>query len=190
MQRNGPHGVGMRGLADAVDELLGPAPVADEVGDRDEQQVVLGTEALEIGHPRHRAVVVDDLAQHPGGVEPGEPGQIDGGLGVAGPLEHAARPGAQREDVTGPGQVVATDGGVGQGPDGQGPVAGRDARGGALDEVDRVGEGGAVALGVALHHEGQIELVAALARRGRHRSPPTCDARRTRSSRAWRTRPP
>ena len=33
---------------------------------------------------------------------------------------------------------------------------------GALDEVDRVGEGGAVALGVALDHEGQVELVAAL----------------------------
>ena len=82
------------------------APVADQVGDRDQQQAVLAANALEVGHARHRAVVVDDLAQHAGRVEAGQAGEVDRGLGVAGPLEHAALAVAQREDVAGPGQVA------------------------------------------------------------------------------------
>ena len=35
----------------------------------------------------------------PAGVEPGQPGQVDGGLGVAAADEHAALAVAQREDV-------------------------------------------------------------------------------------------
>ena len=48
-------------------------------------------EALELGQAGHvHLLVVDDLAQHAGRVEAGHAGQVDGGLGVAGPLEHAA----------------------------------------------------------------------------------------------------
>ena len=96
------------------------AAVADEVGDRDEQQVVLGRERLQLGHARHRAVVVHDLAEHAGGVQPGHAGQVDRGLGVTGPLEHAALAVAQREDVTGPGEVVGPGGGVEDGVHGGG----------------------------------------------------------------------
>ena len=41
------------------------------------------------------AVLVHDLADHPRGVEAGEPGDVDGGLGVAGADQHAAVAGAQ-----------------------------------------------------------------------------------------------
>ena len=107
---------GDAGLGDALDQLLGLAPVADELGDRDQQQVVLLAELDEVGDPGHRAVVVDDLAQHAGGVEAGHAGQVDGGLGVAGPLEHAAVGVAQREDVAGPGQVAGAGGRVDERP--------------------------------------------------------------------------
>ena len=120
--------------------------------------------ALELGQPGHvRLLVVDDLAQHAGRVQAGHAGQVDGGLGVAGPLEHAALAVAQREDVAGPGQVVGAGGGVDQGLDGGGPVEGRDAGGRAVPGVDRDGEGGAVRLGVGRHHQRQVELVEALA---------------------------
>ena len=49
----------------------------------------------------HRAVVVDDLGDHPGRLETGEPGQVDRGLGVPGTHQHAALGVAQREHVPG-----------------------------------------------------------------------------------------
>ena len=42
---------------------------------------------------------MEHLADHRDRREAGEPGEVDRGLGVAAPLEHAARAGAQREHV-------------------------------------------------------------------------------------------
>ena len=49
-----------------------------------------GGEAHQVGDPRHRAVVVHDLADRRGGREPGEPREIDRRLGLAGALQDAA----------------------------------------------------------------------------------------------------
>ena len=55
------------GLGDQADELLVLAPVADQVGDGDERQVVLLGEALQVGQPGHLGLVLGhDLAQHAG----------------------------------------------------------------------------------------------------------------------------
>ena len=43
----------------------------------------------------------------PAGLRPGEPREVDGGLGLARALEHAAGARAQREDVAGLDEVVA-----------------------------------------------------------------------------------
>ena len=53
----------------------------------------------QLGHAGHRAVVVHDLADHAGGPQAGEAGEVDRALGLAGAHEHAALAGAQREDV-------------------------------------------------------------------------------------------
>ena len=58
----------------------------------------------------------------PAGCQAGQAGQVDGRLGVAGPLEHAALAGPQHVEVTGPGQVVGPGVGVDQGPGRQRPV--------------------------------------------------------------------
>ena len=55
---------GDAGLADPADQLLAVPPVADEVGDRDEVEAVRFGEGLQLGQPRHRAVVVHDLGEH------------------------------------------------------------------------------------------------------------------------------
>ena len=155
---------GDAGLGHPPDQLLGLAAVADEVGDADQQQPVGVGEALQLGEAGHlRLVLGDDLAQHAGRVQPGHPGQVDGGLGVAAALEHAAVPVPQREDVAGPGQVGGPGVGVDEGGDGGGPVGGRDPGGGDVAGVDRDGERGAVGLGVVDHHRRQLELVEALA---------------------------
>ena len=63
-----------RRLGEPADELLVLAPVADEVGDRDEQQAVLVGEPFELGRAGHvHLLLVDDLAQHAGRVQTGEP---------------------------------------------------------------------------------------------------------------------
>ena len=70
-------------------------------------QLVLLGEALEVGQPGHLGLVLGhDLAEHAGRRQPGGAAQVDRGLGVAGPLEHATGAVAQREDVAGPVQVV------------------------------------------------------------------------------------
>ena len=55
--------------------------------------------AVEVGDPRHRAVVVHDLADHAGRDQPGEAREIDRRLGLPDPLEHAAGLGLEREHV-------------------------------------------------------------------------------------------
>ena len=85
--------------AHALDELLRAAAVLDEVGDGDELQAVPLAVADEIGDARHRPVVVHDLADDAARLEAGEPCEVDGRLGLAGALENAAGPGAERLDV-------------------------------------------------------------------------------------------
>ena len=70
-------------------------------------QAVLRRELLELRAAR--AIVPSSFttsASTPAGVQPGEPGEVDRRLGVAGALEHAALAVPQREDVAGPGEVV------------------------------------------------------------------------------------
>ena len=73
------------GLGHPPDQLLAVPAEADQVGDRDQLQAVLGGERLELGQARHRAVVVHHLGEHARGREAGEPGEVDRGLGVARP---------------------------------------------------------------------------------------------------------
>ena len=127
-----PYCVGIRASRHAAHELLAVAAVADEVGDRDEHEAVLGGERLELGQALHRAVVVDDLGEHAGRVAAREPGEVDRGLGVAGALQHAAVAVAQREDVAGPGEVGRDGRAVDQRVHRRAAVGGRDAGGGAV----------------------------------------------------------
>src|ERR687894_752721 len=159
---------GDAGLGHPLDQLLGLAPVADEVGDRDEQEPVLLGEALELGHAGHVVLgLVDQLAQDAGRVEPGHARQVHRRLGVPRPLEHAALAGLEREDVAGAQQVGRAGRRVDQRLDGRGPVVGGDARRRAVPVVDAHGEGRAHALGVVGDHERQVELACALGADGR-----------------------
>ena len=87
-------------LGHAVHQPLGLQPVGDELRHRDEGQPVLPGHLLQLGAPRHRAVGVEDLADDAGRHQSGQARQVHAGLGLSDPLQHAARPGAQREDVS------------------------------------------------------------------------------------------
>ncbi len=90
----------------ALDELLGSAPVLDEIGDGDQLDVVALAELDEVGDARHRPVLLHHLADDARGIEAREPCEVDGGFRLARAQEHAAFAGAQREDVAGLDEVA------------------------------------------------------------------------------------
>ena len=155
-------------LGDESHQLLVLPPVADEVRDGDEREVVLLGEGLEVGQPGHlRLVLGHDLAEHARRRQPRGAGQVDRRLGVPGSLEHATGAVAQREDVSGPVQVVRARGRVDQGRNGGGPVRGRDPGRRAVAEVHAHREGSPLRLGVGRDHEGQVERVRPLGQQRR-----------------------
>ena len=74
--------------------------VLDQVSDGDHLEAVPFAVADEVGHPRHRPVLVHDLADDAGGGQPGEAGEVDRSLRLPGALQHASGAGAERKDVT------------------------------------------------------------------------------------------
>ena len=62
----------------------------NQIGDRDHQQLVPLGELAQLGHPRHRSVLVHDFADDAGRIEAGDPRQIDRRLGLTGADEDAA----------------------------------------------------------------------------------------------------
>ena len=93
------------GFRDFRHQAFGPHPVADQIGDRDHQQLVPLRELRERRHARHGAVVVHDFADHAGRRQARDAREIDRGLGLAGAHQHAAVARAQREDVAGPREI-------------------------------------------------------------------------------------
>ena len=151
-------------LHHALHELVVLAPVGDQIGDGDHLQAVALAVRDQVGHPRHRPVVVHDLADHAGGREAREPREVDRRLGLAGALEHAAGLGLQREDVAGLDEVARPRGGVDRDLDGARAVGGRDAGGDAVARLDRDREGRLERRLVLGRHQVEPELVAALRR--------------------------
>ena len=82
---------------------------------------------------------------------------------MAGPLQHPALAGPQGKDVARPAQVIGPGGGVDGYLDRAGPVLGGNA---GADAVFRAGinadrEGCLIFIGVAMHHQGQLEGIEA-----------------------------
>ena len=81
--------------------------VGDEVLDRDDLEVVLLAELDQVGQPRHRPVVLHDLADHAGRMQPASLARVDRAFGLADATKNAALARAQREDVTGTDDIRA-----------------------------------------------------------------------------------
>ncbi len=119
-------------------------------------------ELLQIGTTRHGAVVVHDLADHPGRLQTRQARQIHGRLGLPHSLQDAARLGAKRKDVPGSGQVGRPRFGVHRDLDRECPIVNADPGGypQLLARVDRDGERGFVRVReLAVGHEGQLQPI-------------------------------
>src|SRR3546814_17598657 len=79
-------------VGDAFDQPVAAVAIGDQVGDRPDLQPVAPREGDEVVEPRHRAVVVHDLADHARGVEPRAATDNDRCTGRAGAARTPARP--------------------------------------------------------------------------------------------------
>jgi hypothetical protein len=66
-------------------------PIFDEVPDRDHLEAVRLGELGQLWHPRHVAVLVEDLADDTRRVAVRQAGEVDRGFRVAGPAKDSAR---------------------------------------------------------------------------------------------------
>src|SRR5579884_1591980 len=92
---------GNRRLGALRDELLGAAPVLDQVGDGEHPDAVALREGAQLGQPGHGPIGVHDLANDGCRIEPGELAEVYRGLGLTRAPEHAALGVAEREHVAG-----------------------------------------------------------------------------------------
>ena len=97
--------------------------MADQIGDGADPQAVTMGKGLELGPPRHAAILVHQLADDARGLEARQAAKVDGGLGVAGPHEHSAPAGTEREDMAGPGEILRFRALVRERADGRRPIA-------------------------------------------------------------------
>ena len=152
------------GFAGADDVALVAQAVADEFGDSENAQIVLGAERDQVGNAGHFAVVAHDFADDAGGLQAGEARQIDRGLGLASAHQNAALAGTQREDVAGAHEIGGGRFGVDGGADGVSAVGCGDACGDAFTGFNGLSEGGSETRGVLLRHGEQTQMVGTLIR--------------------------
>jgi hypothetical protein len=60
----------VNGTSATLDQMVMAAAIGDQVADRADLEAVAAGEGDEIVHPRHRAVVLHDLADHARGLSP------------------------------------------------------------------------------------------------------------------------
>ena len=151
-------------LLAALHERVVAEAVGYEVADADQLEAPLIGAAAEFGEPSHGSVVAHDL--HEGGhrLETGEARQVDGRLGVAGALQHAAVLGIEGIDVAGASEGLGLRRRVGQRADRRGAVLDRHSGRAALEFVDGHREGGAEHRGVVVYLPRKVKLGATLER--------------------------
>ena len=132
------------------------AAVVLELLDAHEDDAELLGKGGQLGGAHHRTVLAHDLAAQATLLHAGVAQQVDGGLGVAVALQHAAGTGDEREHVAGPAEILGTRtllhdlaGGV--------AALGRADAGRGVHVVDRHGEGGLVVVGVVGHHGVELQ---------------------------------
>jgi len=137
------------------------APPGDQVRDRHHDQVVLRGEGRGVVEPHHRAVVVDEFGDAGHLADAGQAAQVHGGLGVPGPMQHAAGHGAQGQHVTGADEALGAGARIGEHPQGVGAVRGGDSGAHAVCGVDGHGVRRAPRVLAVRNHERQVERVGA-----------------------------
>jgi len=118
---------GSQARAVQVTRWLPDRRAQDKVRNAQERQALRAGERTGLVPRERNAVVADEFGDDADAGHARHGHQVGRGLGVPGPLEHAARAGAQREHVPGAPQVGGACSGTGQHTNGRCPVGRGDA---------------------------------------------------------------
>src|SRR5215213_9542667 len=143
--------------------LVAPAVLYD-LGNRYHLNAVLFAEPLKVGDASHRAVLVHNLADHPGRFEARKTREVYRPLRLPSPLQNAARTSPQGEDMSRHHQVVRSCHLVHRNAAGMGPIGGRDAGRNAFLRLDGSCKRSTHARVVVLDHIRDLEPVDDFAR--------------------------
>ena len=146
----------------ALYEAFAAQSVRNQIFYRDNVQSVLLGKGYELRHTCHGAVLVEYFDEAGSRLHTGEPGQVNGGFGVAGAGQYAAVLGVEGVDVSRAAETFGAHVGIGQGADGSGAVMAADACGATFQQVDGHGERSAQHTRVGLYLVLQSQLSAAL----------------------------
>ena len=151
---------GQVGFRHAANQPFVGAPMGNQLGDAENLEVVPDGELLQLRQPRHAAVLVHNLADHPRRIGPGGLAQVHHRLGMPRPGQHAAVRSPQREHMPRMDEIRRLRRRVNQRAYGGAAVVRRNARGGAPLVVHRSGEsGGLRRAGVAAAEQGDVQFV-------------------------------
>ena len=93
-------------LAHEINHALSAPAVRDDVGDRGNLERMLRRKRTQLGQARHATIFLQDFTDDTRRLESGQTRQVDRGLGVTGPVEHAPLHGLQREGMARTHQVA------------------------------------------------------------------------------------
>src|SRR5579859_5488987 len=151
-------------LSEAADVTFVLHAIANQIGNREQFQIVRFAEFDELRHAGHGAVFTHNLADDSGGSETRDAREVDAGFGLAGANENAAVARTKRKNVAGARKILRACFRIDGGEDGDGAVACADAGRDPDACVDCFGERSAVHAGVNGRHEREVKLVAAVFR--------------------------
>ena len=111
-------------LSHSLDQILVGAAICDDIGYGDHVDAVRGGELHQMWHPRHVAVFSQHLTDHARWIEPCTPCQVNDGLCMPCPGQHATLGVAQGEYMARTRQALGPCAGVQQRLDSSGAVVG------------------------------------------------------------------
>ena len=160
-----------RAIIDAADGFLGHQPIMDQIGDSADFQLVLDRKGFQISSPGHGAIVIHDFDNHGRRFKAAHAGQVATGLRMSRTTQYATRLGLEGKDMPRLHNIL------GPGITGHrhlyrpGAVSRRDPGGNTLGRFNGYGKIGAMARLVGIHHQGQVQLSAAILGEGQADQP-------------------
>ena len=139
--------------------MFAPLAVGDEVGDRDDPQILLGGELAQFRELLGIAVVVDDLGEHPDRGQTRRVGQVNRRLRMAGAHQYSALARYEGKHMAGSGKVIGPRVVARQCLDGVGTFVCGDARRKSDLVVDGYRVGGGERRLVARHHRVEVKAL-------------------------------
>lgn len=156
---------GKLGHRDLRNQLLGLATIGHQIGYGDDDQLMPLGEVEQFGGAHHRTILAHDLATEATLLQPGQPAEVDRGLGMARANQDSSIAGLKREHVARTTEIARLRAIGHDGSRGDATLHGRDACGRG-DMIDADGKGREVIVAVVGAHLRQVESFADLAAHG------------------------